>query len=115
MLRRIGSVLATLCLGAIASVASATEVNLFTHVLRVHPLADGSIVLMMTTDSPSCTSTATPNKHYTIKVGQNGVSADGLRAMQATAMTAVATGYRLTIYFDDATSFCYVNRILMRE
>jgi len=102
-----------LCLSGGSS--SAAEIILTANVLRVHPLADGSIVLMMTADSSSCTNTSTPYKHYHVKVGQNNVTTDGLRAIQATAMTAFSTGYRLAVYFDDGTTFCYVNRVLLKE
>ena len=95
--------------------ASAAEVNHTAGVLRVHPLANGTIVLMLTSDSASCTSTATPYKHYNITVGQGGVTIDGLRAIHAAAMTAYATNARLTLYFDDATSSCYVTRAILRE
>lgn len=82
--------------------------------LRVHPLADGTVVLMFVSDNANCPSTASP-KEYRIALGQNGMTADGLRAIQATALTALATGARLEIAFDNGTSNCYVNRALIRE
>jgi hypothetical protein len=99
---------------AAPELARATEYTHTSYLLQVHPLADGTVVLMFTSDSANCPSTASP-KQYRIAAGQNGVTADGLRAMQATALTAFATGTRLEIAFDNGSVNCYVNRALIRE
>jgi len=100
-------------LGAAAQ-AYAAEVLHTAYVTRVYPQADGEIRLSFSSEHPNCTNTATP-KWYFIKVGQNGVTADGLRAMHATALTALAMERRLTIAFDDSLSGCYINRLQILE
>jgi hypothetical protein len=66
------------------------------------------------TDHASCTSAASPDYYY-ITVGQNGVTADGLRAMHATALTAFAMERQVSIAFDNATANCYINRLIVLE
>ena len=79
----------------------------------IYPQADGSVVLTFTTDHPSCTNTASP-KYYLVMVGQAGVTADGMKNMVATALSAFAMGRTLNVNFDDATNNCFINRMFMQ-
>jgi len=76
----------------------------------VYPQGDGSFVLGFVSDAGTCSNVNSP-KYFYVVAGQNGVTADGLRAMLATALTAFATGSMLAAAFDDATANCYINRI----
>ena len=79
----------------------------------VYPLGDGSFVLGFTQASPQCQSPNSPQYFY-VAAGQNGVTADGAKAMLATALTAFALERSLSIVFDDATPSCYINRFSMQ-
>jgi hypothetical protein len=46
--------------------------------------------------------------------GQNGVTAEGVKAMLATSLLAYALQKPLQINYDDATSSCFVNRLLVQ-
>ena len=79
-------------------------------VSSVYPLANGSFVLTLTTSPPGCPSTSNPKYLYVV-AGENGVTADGVKAMLATALTAAVAGKQLSVAFDDSSASCYVNRL----
>ena len=81
-------------------------------VKMVYPLANGSFVLILNTSPPSCPSAGNPKYLYVV-AGENGVTADGVKAMLATALTAAAAGKQLQVAFDDSTVSCYVNRLAL--
>ncbi len=76
----------------------------------VYPLSDGSVVLTFDSDSPNCSNASDPDYYY-IRVGQNGMTSDGLKLLYAAALTAFTTGSRVSINYDDATTGCYINRL----
>lgn len=94
--------------------AIAAEVWHTAYLKYVYPQANGSVVLVFTADSASCTSPNNP-KYYSITVGQNSVTVDGLRAMHATALTAFAMERQVQFAFDNATANCYITRLLVLE
>jgi hypothetical protein len=81
-------------------------------VKSVYPLSDGSFVIILTNDTSTCPG-ASP-KYFFVTPGQNSMTLDGAKAMLATALTAFAPGSSLALSFDDATTYCYVNRISMQ-
>lgn len=92
------------------SVALATE-HYHTSTLKfVYPLASGDFVIGFDIDSGFCSSASSPKYHY-LTVGQNGVTSEGSKKLFAAVLTAVATRQSVTIAFDDATAYCYVNRL----
>lgn len=97
----------------VSAPASAAPAWIQSTVKFVYPLGDGSFVLGFVNDAGTCTSTNSP-KYFYVVAGQNGVTADGLKAMLATALTAFSTGSTLSASFDDATSSCYINRFSMQ-
>lgn len=101
--------LVALVLSGLADPAAAAEAWAVATLKFVYPLGDGSVVLAMTTDPPTCTSTATP-KYLLVRAGQNGMTADGAKNILAAALTALAMGTQFQVNFDDSTSNCYVNR-----
>jgi len=112
--QRVIRAMVALTLLGLAPALHAAEYLHASYLLRVHPLADGTLILMFVTDSTNCPSSASP-KEFRVALGQNGMTADGLRAIQATALTALATGARLEVAFDNGSANCYVNRALIRE
>lgn len=111
-LKRLVSCCALFALGSFA--ANAAEVWHTAYLKRIYPTSTGSVTLIFMTDHANCTNANNP-KYYTIAVGQNGVTIDGLRAMHSTALTAFAMERQVSIAFDDATSSCYINRLYVSE
>ncbi|MFN4290097.1 MAG: hypothetical protein ACK4E7_04370 [Permianibacter sp.] len=93
-----------------ASSVNAAETWHSGKITRVYPLANGSVVFSLDTDAPTCTNTSKP-KYFYLQVGQNGVTAQGLQNILAAGLAAAAQGKTVGINFDDATQYCYVNRI----
>jgi hypothetical protein len=81
---------------------------------RVYTMADGSFVIMLQTDPPACPAPSSP-KYLWVTPGQNGVTADGLKALLATSLAAIAAGRPIEVAFSDSTTSCYVNRLLITD
>jgi hypothetical protein len=82
-------------------------------VRTVYTGADGFVVVTLMTDPPQCTSPANP-KYLHAVAGSNGVNTVGARQIFALAMLAFASGKYVDIAFDDSTSACLINRIIVR-
>ena len=108
---RVAGLVAVLCL-AVLWVGKSTAANVWHQsvITHVYPQPDGGIVLSFATDAPTCTNASNP-KYYYIKVGENGVTADGLKNMYALALTAAVAGQTVSFVFDDSTTGCYINRM----
>ena len=111
-MRIIIAVLAIISLLAFMGTAESAPQSFTANVAWVYPLGDGSVILAFTQESPYCTAAGSP-KYYLVMSGQNGVTADGIKSILATALTAFALGKPVSVVFDDATSNCYINRIAM--
>ena len=98
------------CALAAGTSAQAAESWASGQLKYVYPLNDGGFVISLTQNPASCASAANP-KYLHVRVGFNGVTADGVKAMLATALTAIAAGNELQIAFDDSTPDCNVNRL----
>ena len=113
---RIARTLLLICSLVASASANAAVAWIQSTVKFVYPLGDGSFVLGFANDAGTCTSPQPPpsSKYFYVVAGQNGVTADGVKAMLATALTAFATGSSLAAVFDDATPQCYINRFSMQ-
>ena len=105
-------VTALLMLTAVQS--SAAETWHTSTIKFVHPLSNGDFVVAFDTDPATCTNANTP-KYLYVTVGQNGVTSAGSAKLYAAVMTALTTRQTVTVNFDDATSGCYVNRLVVRD
>jgi hypothetical protein len=76
----------------------------------VYPLADGNFIVTLAVDSPLCPSPGTPKYMYAV-VGQNGVTAAGLKNLYASLLAAHLSARTVSIAFDDSTGACYINRL----
>lgn len=94
--------------------ASATDRWHTAQIRWLYPLADGSFHLVLSVESEYCTSAAIP-KYYHVGQGYNGVNAEAEKKLYAAAMMAVATGRQVSILFDDSTSDCAINRMIVRD
>jgi hypothetical protein len=97
---------------SIAGGLAAAETWHSSTVRWIYPQGDGGLVVAFQTDSPSCTSPATPDYYY-VYVGQNGVTAEGFKNILAALLSAAAQGRAVQFAFDNATGACYVNRVLV--
>lgn len=80
---------------------------------NVYPVGTGtSFVLVLQNPTSSCTNAS--NYHY-VWVGQNGVTAEGMKMPYAAALAAHISGRSITINFDDSTNNCFINRLYVRE
>ena len=102
-------IVALMAVGA-AGQAQAAAAWVQSTVKFVYPQGDGSFVLGFVSDAGTCSNVNSP-KYFYVVAGQNGVTADGVKALLATALTAFATGSTLSVAFDDATASCYINRL----
>jgi len=103
-------ILAWLTIASANSYAAAAFVQ--STVKSVYPQADGSFVIILTNDASTCS--AVSPKYFFVTPAQNGMTVDGAKAMLAATLTAFALGSSLALSFDDATIYCYVNRISMQ-
>lgn len=92
--------------------SQATEQTKISTVAQVYPQANGSFAVSLVDAPTACTSTFTPKRLY-VKVGENSVTAEALRAMYAAALVALTAQLTVYVAYDDATSSCYVNRVLV--
>ena len=78
----------------------------------IYPLANGDVVITFDADAPTCTNASNP-KYYYVRVGENGMNLDGLKHILATALMGAATRSNVTINFDNASTGCFINRLLV--
>jgi hypothetical protein len=76
----------------------------------VYPLSNGSFVVIFFTSPAACTNANNP-RYLLVSAGENGVTAEGVKAMLATSLAAFVAGKQIQLAFDDSTSSCYINRM----
>ncbi|MEX2964652.1 response regulator receiver protein [Microbulbifer sp. TYP-18] len=104
--------IALLITALISLPATAQEVGFTSQVTRVYPFGDGSFVITLEASSPSCTST---DNYYYVKVGENGVTQEGLQLMFSAALAGLASEKQVTVVFDSSSSSCYINRLFISK
>ena len=85
----------------------AAEAWVSSTITGIFPVGSGYFVLYFQAGS-SCGGGAT-----TVTVGENGVTTDGAHMLLSVALTAFTAGKPVQVAYDNATSQCFVNRILM--
>jgi ABC-type glycerol-3-phosphate transport system substrate-binding protein len=83
-------------------------------VKTVYPLPNGDFVVTFVTSPAACLNASNP-KYFHVQAGINGVTVDGVKSMLATALTAFVAGKRLTVVFNDASTSCDVNRMVISD
>jgi hypothetical protein len=101
-----------LCLILMSCAANATEAWHASTIKWLYPQADGSFVLVFDTNAPACTAVGADKYHYVLP-SQNGMTVEGAKKLYAAAMMAMAMDKTVQVAFDDSTSNCYVNRLLV--
>jgi hypothetical protein len=99
---------------AVAGTASAVESWHQDHVKWVYPQANGNFILVFNTSPANCPNPGNP-KYFYVSLGVNGVTAEGLKAMLATALMAYGSGKMLSVAFETASSSCDVNRLYVSD
>ena len=94
--------------------ASAAEGWATSYVKFVYPLASGDFIVGLV-DSPSTCTNANNPKYLLVGRGENSVTADGVKGMLATSLSAFLSGKGLTVVFDDSTSSCSINRMQIAD
>ena len=99
-------------LASMTGTANAADAWATDTVNQVYPLGNGSFVIVLVNSPPACPNTNSPRYLYVV-AGENGVTADGVKAMLATSLAAMAMGKQLQVNFSDSTASCYVNRLMV--
>lgn len=80
--------------------------------MYVYPQGNGDFVLIFDVDSPNCPVTG-PRKYMNANVGQNGMTAEGAKKIYSAALAALLTRSVVQVAFDDATTACFINRLVV--
>lgn len=70
--------------------------------------------MVFDTNAPDCTNTNTGKYHY-VKPTQNDMTDAGAEKIYAAALLAMAMEKTVRVAFDNATSSCYVNRLVLLD
>ena len=111
--RRFAAVIAVTILVSTAS-AQASTVWYQGSVQLVYPMNDGSFAIGVPTILPVCSGTGQNGVYLYVMPEQNSVTADGAKNMLATVLTAFALGRSISVAYDDSTTNCYANRLLIQ-
>jgi hypothetical protein len=104
----------TILLLAVTGLQTAHAETWHTSLIKhIYPLGDGSFVLIFREDAASCAGTT--SKYHYVRAGNFGVTADGVKAMLATVLTAYAMDRRITLLFDESSAECYINRLQIQD
>jgi hypothetical protein len=79
-------------------------------ITNVYPLSNGGFILNFSVDNAYCSNSNSP-RYYYVSVGENGMTAEGLKLLFAASLAAAAGKNTVSFVFDDATSYCYINRL----
>lgn len=112
MLRKKLTWMLAVCSLSISLNATAAESWHTSTLKAVYTLADGAFVLMFETNAADCSNTAM-YKYHEVSPGHNGMTDEGARKLYAAALAAFATDKTVQVAFDNATSDCYVNRLIV--
>lgn len=97
-----------ICILFLTSSTYAQDVWFSSTIKTVYPLNEGSFILTFREDSPNCMG---KDDYHVVREGLHGVTAEGVKMIYSAALTAAASGTRVAIYFNSATSNCEVNRM----
>jgi len=71
----------------------------------VNVQAQGAVILALSPAIPGCTPNTTPGIEFA--VGMNSVTAASLNSYLASGLSALTTGQRVMVIYDDSASNCY--------
>ena len=108
------ALLATLVLAECLVPANATTQWYSGTVQQIYPLSDGSFEIGTSSVLPTCAGNGNGGVYLNVAPGENSMTASGVQNMLATLLTTFALGRSIQIAYDDGTTSCYVNRLLMQ-
>jgi len=83
-------------------------------VVSVQVIQTGGIIIYFDSAvNPVCSAAGT-NSIY-VYSGQQGVTEDGLKAFLSTALTALSTGMKVSVLYDDSSSNCWGKYIIISK
>ena len=103
-MKRIISALATVLLLASYQVSAAPVWTPYTTVTSVEVINDGGFLVTLATGMGS---TCTAANAIYVQSGFNGVSADGVKALLSTALSAMYLKQSIRFQYDDSTQYCF--------
>lgn len=113
MKNQIGRALLVIFLWFGVTAANAGVTSFTSKITAIYPLANGRVVLNFNDQPAACTGSGTP-KYFYLEVGQQGVTDKAFNNIYAAALTAATTGSNVSVFFDDASQYCYINRMVVR-
>lgn len=108
-------VVSVVLVAAILCVPSASVAANVWHASTVkglYPLADGTFIIILNTDTLDCRSPNNP-KYYYVAPGQNAMTVEGAKKVYAAAALAMALNKSVQIYFDNVAASCYINAMVV--
>jgi hypothetical protein len=103
---------ALLVMGLTPLVAMSAPTWHTSNIRWIYPLSDGNFVLTFTADSPACLHTSVP-KYYYARIGQNGMSAEGLKQIFAIASLAVSMNKPVQVNFESTSTACAIGGLIV--
>lgn len=103
-MKRITSALVTALLLASHQASAAPVWTAYTTVTTVEVINDGGFLVTL---ASGVGSTCTAANAIYVQAGFNGVSADGAKALLATALSAFYLKQSIRFQYDDSTPYCY--------
>jgi hypothetical protein len=85
--------------------ATLVESGCVTVTAVVNIQAQGAVILALSPAIPGCTPNTTPGIEFA--VGMNSVTAASLNSYLASGLSALTTGQRVMVIYDDSTSNCF--------
>lgn len=82
----------------------------------VYALHNGAILIAFDKKHPECkNASGTVLSWQYVYVGQNNMTKEGIKNIYSMALTAYSTEKTVSVYFDDATTGCYIDRMFIRH
>lgn len=79
---------------------------------KVYPQANGTFIVVFDTNASDCPNTNLDKYHY-VSPTQNGMTEEGAKKIYAAALLALAMDKTVQVAFDNATSSCHINRMVL--
>lgn len=79
---------------------------------KVYPQANGTFIVVFDTNAADCLNT-NPQKFHYVAPAQSGVTDEGAKMIYAAALLALAMDKTVQVAFDNATSSCLINRMVV--
>ena len=84
------------------------------NVVKVQVVENGGILIYFDSEVNAVCSAAGTNSIY-VYVGRAGVTEAGLKAFTSVALTALSTGMKVSVLYDDSSSHCWGKYIIITK